>query len=181
MGRILKGGGVMVPFIVSKNTGAAFDRWSATKPIDEGMAAMKVAVAEALDAGVFYTKDLVAKVVSEFDFTEEELSREINKVENGVVGMEIFYARQAVERDRSEAAEEAAGERLALEPGKTLPSIKLFLSGRGYRLLRKPTVLEIRNGQFVLEAAMGCRKYQITTTAVNIENGIQAALKRSAA
>ena len=140
------------------NTSAASKKWRDVKyqrcEMDSDMQRLYDAVAEALAAGLFYTKDVDQKVTDilgeYFDYPDDP---EINSVEGGLRGMEIYYARKAVEHHRSLAKDKQVcmqlqhGQRLkdfryaattyssavVEEIDQDSGRVKLFLTKRGSR------------------------------------------------
>lgn len=160
---------------VSASSYAAHRRWAEGEPVTEDMAALKVAVAAVVDSGIHYTRDVYAAVVPQFEFTEEELARERGRVEHGVVGMEIYYARDAVQRERAAVAEQEARSRLALKEGDILPTMKISVSGKGHRVIRKAKVTAVGAGAIAFDATLGGRRFSFTASAMQLENGIRVA------
>jgi hypothetical protein len=82
-------------------------------------------VARALDDGLYYNKDVFERVTSRLHFTDELLKSGLDRVERGNVGMEIYYARHALQCERSRIADREAFERRAFKIGDTFKQIRL--------------------------------------------------------
>lgn len=83
--------------------------------MDMHMQRLYDAISHALDEGVFYS-DEMRQVMSEklgtyFDYPDDP---GIDRIEGGIRGMEIYYARKAVEEHRRRADNRAAAKMLAL-------------------------------------------------------------------
>jgi hypothetical protein len=156
-------------FTVSTTTRHAYERWGFDQPITPEMQTLMDSVTRAIDAGLFYTTDVYAAVLKDFDFTAEEIARNpgTTRVQNGVLGMDIYYARRRVEAQREAIAEQEARERLRLEPGMKFRRL-CFSSGHA-RHARNVMVKEVASAVLV-EFTAGNRRYSLSTSARSIEN-----------
>ena len=157
----------------STSIGEAHRRWKHDALLTEEMQGLMSAVATALDAGIFYDKDLYQAITAQFDWTREELERNSTngaKVENGVVGMDIYYARGRIETKRAAQAETEARARLAITEGQKLGTLKF----PGYARMRNCTVGSLGPDTLVITVTRGNKRSTIRTTARAIEQALLA-------
>jgi len=148
-------------YTLSPSTIAAYDRWKADKEPTPEMQALMDTVADALMQGLYYNVDVYAFVVERFDFTPEELQRDVGYVERGVVGMELYYARKRVDA-RKDAEDEAEARRhLALVAGMKLGELKFA----AYSLMRNCVVEGVYASEVIIDVTQGKRRKRFHTTA----------------
>lgn len=58
------------------------------------------AVQKALDAGNYFTKDVLAFCMQELQVTQEQAAVAVTRVEGGEVGMDLYYARKYLDKQR---------------------------------------------------------------------------------
>lgn len=83
------------------------------------------AVRVALHEGLFYTSEVLARVIELLGIPADIAERRRERVEGGEVGMESYYARKYVEGQATYAAERVAAARMALSAGSKLGTIRL--------------------------------------------------------
>ena len=151
-------------FPISASTNQARIRWATTNPLTQDMQDLMSKVRLAMQEGIFYDNDLRAAIVAQYDFTEEELSRnDPPRVVGGVVGMEIYYARKAVEAEEKEAVETAARAALKPTPGMRLGMLKFS----GCPLFKNCIVESAEKGVTFL-GTRGNKRYRVESTCANI-------------
>jgi hypothetical protein len=133
------------------------------------------AVSAFLDAGLFYNTAMYEAICKEFDFTEEELSREKGRVEHGALGMDIYYARRKGELFQYKAREAAARKRLPLSPGQRLGTIRF--DGRT-ATLRNCFVIQAGELEVVIDGTAGNKRQRFSTTYLGAEQAIKNAVQQ---
>lgn len=163
----------MKHFAVSSTSADAYRRWAPNRPTTPEMQELMDAVTALLDAGMFYTSDVYAAIVRQFDFTDSELMREKGRVENGAIGMDIYYARKRVEEQRLAVREKAAREALAPVPGKKLGALRF----PGMQSTLRNCHIVHSEGEVIIEGAAGNRRKQFRTNCLAIEGAMKRAAK----
>ena len=163
----------LLSYTLSDNT---FRRWK-DGPIDDEMRQLIGVVAEIVDAGIFYTSDVHAAVTARYALSCDELRRGCNRVEGGDWGMEIYYARSQLDRERADAHERETFARLALQPGQILGTIEVTC---GYRMrrFRKVTVKSAEVGCVAVTGSAGGRSFGLTLSAAALARGIERARRQ---
>ncbi len=112
------------PFTTSNDAADKWEPVEAERAEPDGhMQRLMDAVAEAIDGGLFYTSDVFDAVAKSLgDYFEYPNDPEIRRVEGGVRGMEVYYARGALNARRERAANREA--------------VKLFAVGQKLKELR---------------------------------------------
>jgi hypothetical protein len=113
------------------------NRWSDTNEdgLSPSMELLKNVVQEALESGVFYTDDMFSFVDSRLGggLTDEQRNYRIDEVERGYWGMEIYYARDYVQRkkiDQENKDQYAKAKKITI--GTVYKNISIFMKGKRY-------------------------------------------------
>ena len=150
--------------------GKSYDRWHG--PIDPEMRQLVEVVAEVVDAGVFYSTDVHSAVTARYALSAEELQRGRGRVEGGEWGMEIYYARRQLDRERADAREREAFTRLALKPGQNVGAIEVVANYRTRRF-RNAIVESAELNAIRLRATAGGRRFTLTLSAAGLAQGLE--------
>lgn len=134
------------------------------------------AVQSALDTKLFYTVDVVAHCKAYLCVTEEQAAVGIERVENGDLGMDLYYARRYLEAKHGFALERLALEKLKPRVGKTLGTLVFSDFKRNTQMV----ITEISNGGklFDLTGKRGAYKVSMSCTTRQIENAINRAFEK---
>ena len=81
------------------------------------------AVANAVDGGLFYTNEVVAKVAEILEVTPEVMAENTARVEHGNFGYDVYFARKTLEAQRTQAKRIAVKAQLRLVVGGKLGTI----------------------------------------------------------
>ncbi|MDB5768031.1 MAG: hypothetical protein JWQ61_2845 [Collimonas fungivorans] len=114
---------------LSENIAEASARWRAATngagTIEPYMQKVIEAVQRALDAGKFYTTDVLASVITDFGSYLRPGDTEVGKgeVEGGIFGMEVYYAREFIRNQSARKALADAEGKLNLRVGTTLGTL----------------------------------------------------------
>jgi hypothetical protein len=93
---------------------------------DESQRYIMDLVEESLNNGLFYSRDIFAQVEEKIkNILPSDYQRETDRVEGGVLGMEIYYARKAVETIKEFNKANEVLNNLELTEGKWIGTIKL--------------------------------------------------------
>ena len=155
----------LLHYTLSQTTDDAYARWRHSGPVTLDMHQLMVCVATALAHGAFNNRDLDARVVPQFDFTPEERERGRGKVEGGVVGYEIYFARKRVEAEADATSERDARARMGLQVGQGLGTLTL----RAHQTIRRIVVVGFEPQGVLLTYTRGNQRYQATIPAVVLE------------
>lgn len=82
------------------------------------------AVCVSLNYGLFYSSDVLARVIELMAIPDEVTSSRRERVEGGELGMDVYYARKFVERQATYAAERAAAAKMKLVPGLKIGTLR---------------------------------------------------------
>ena len=127
-------------------------------------------VEESLNNGLFYTKDVFAQVEEKIkNILPLDYKREMNQVENGVLGMEVYYARKTVETIRDFNNANEVLNNLQLTEGKELGTIKLN-NGMTIHKVKINNIIDSMNINCL--GIRGGKGVTFTLSAVSIENGL---------
>ena len=112
---------------------AVNDEWSGSirpdfKPSPRQQLVMD-AVAQALDDGAFYNRDVDERVARALKVTPEQRARNTKGVEGGDFGYDVYNARKAVEAQRGNAKSRELAKALNLKPGDVLGTL-VFNDGK---------------------------------------------------
>lgn len=105
----------------------SYRAWSAHesrgfKP-DARQAAIMAVVQSALDAGHYYTKDVLAHCATALMMPADQLAQGTGRVEGGDFGMDCYYARSTLRAQALHAQEDKAHAALRPEPGMLLGTL----------------------------------------------------------
>ena len=140
---------------------------------------MKViaAVQSALDANLFYTRDVLAHAIVQLGVTPEQAERNYKmRVEGGVIGMDTYYARCYID-----AQAKAAAERVALQIIKPHVGQKLgTLMFNDFKRNTGMVVVAVSEGgkMITLKGKRGAYSVSLACTAKNIEYAINRAAEK---
>lgn len=112
-------------------TGECGDIWAeirrGTRPLDPHRAYLKHLVAEALGQGLFYTAEVRPHIIGLLgDLLTEEMRTRNNermRTEGGVIGMEIYYARDLLNKERERHEIRQAHDRVRPQVGQALGTL----------------------------------------------------------
>ncbi|UBV45198.1 hypothetical protein LAJ19_20535 (plasmid) [Deinococcus taeanensis] len=112
-------------------TGESGDIWAEIRrghrPLDPHRAYLKYLVAEALGQGLFYTAEVRPHIIGLLgDLLTEDMRTRNNeriRTEGGVIGMEIYYARDLLSKERERREIRAAHERIQPRAGLVLGTL----------------------------------------------------------
>ena len=93
------------------------------------------AVQQCLDEGLFYTKDVRARCLQLLPVTPEDAARGIGNVEGGDFGMDMYYARRALDARAGFAADDAAILEMSPKVGQSLAHLR-FNDGKLIRAVK---------------------------------------------
>lgn len=136
------------------------------------------AVAIALDEGLFYNRDVDARVAQLLQATPEQLAAQSRRVrvEGGDFGCDVYMARKAVEAQRSRLRETALAQKLQLHVGENLG--RLVFQGKVDSAVTVQEILP--HGRFTLTSTRGRNRMRISTTATGISEAMDGAAARQA-
>lgn len=80
-------------------------------------------VAKGIDAGVFYTRDMLDYAAKELNVPVDVLSQNKTRVEGGDFGYDVYLATKAVEAKRGQAEKSAVRDAMSLKPGDELGTL----------------------------------------------------------
>jgi len=153
------------------------DRWSRVcngkETPGEYQQAMMILVQQALDSGLHFTTDVYRYVRERADFIPAEAWDLQYKmaVENGVMGMEIYMARDAL---REQGYREASAEALkSLELGQILGTLSV-----NHKRIHKCTIQKIFGYWITFSGKMGTNLVTFETEARHVPNMIAKAVER---
>lgn len=136
-------------------------------------------VRQAIDAGMYYTKDVLAFAKERLKPSEAELERG-KGVEGGEFGMDVYYARQAITSAKKFAVSREAWQHLRPTPGKSLGTIMF----NDYKRITGSTIIgfagegDISTGKgmrMVIEGKRGSVKVRLEATASQVRSAIDRA------
>jgi hypothetical protein len=163
------------------NISPKHDYWNYWKPVqngttepDEWQSALMNLVDEALNQGVFYSDDMHDWVKNHADFIPLEwwsYQYSGTKVEGGIMGMEVYSARKALEEKKKMEANKKALENIAIS------QIMGVMSVNGKRV-NKCAVKSIDGGMVTFTGVTGRYDCEFRTEARNISNMIANAVNR---
>jgi hypothetical protein len=127
-------------------------------------------VSESLDQGLFYTRDVFTYVESKMkEILPVDYQREIGEVENGVLGMEVYYARQAVEAIKQQNKANDILNNLKLTEGKDLGTLK-FNDGSTFHQVKINNIIDSQN--INCTGIRGKKNYEINMSSIAIQSGL---------
>lgn len=173
------------PYPLPATTSDAMQAWGAIRsgdaPPDPHRAYLKHLVEQALDSGLFYSVEVRARVIEQLgDLLDEEMrARNPGRVrtEGGVIGMEIYLAREQL---RHEAQQREA----ALAHGRVQPRVGLRLGTLIWHDQKRTLACEITHidGLSVtLTGRRGRREVSVTADARYIEDAAERTRQHAAA
>jgi hypothetical protein len=137
---------------------------------DESQKYIMDLVEESLNNGLFYNKDVFAQVESKIkSILPSDYQREIGQVEGGVLGMEIYYARKAVEAIKQQNKSDEILNNLQLTEGKELGTLK-FNDGRTFHQVKINNIFDSQN--INCTGIRGKKNYEINMSAIAIQSGL---------
>lgn len=170
-----------ITFPLTKNCTDAHNRMRALAhrvgPLTQGEMILIDSVRRALESGLFYTQDVLAFVVADLKVSEEAQAIQANYVEGGLIGMEVYYARDYLDDVRDRQENDAAAERLGLHVGQKLPQL---MFSRDYKMNSACVVTSVgfKGRTAKIEAKRGAQVLHIEASAVDIERAIERAKDR---
>lgn len=143
---------------LSENTNQAHIKWLMHKnPVlftpDADQQWMMEVVAEALDAGVFYTSAMLEHVQTRLanNLPSDYKTRGATAVEGGVLGMESYYARHAVEAKREHVLQVAAAAKIKL--GDKINQAEIYFNGKNSKWNGFVTEIDMEYGNVKLDVS----------------------------
>lgn len=122
------------------------------------------AVGQALDDGLFYTEEVLAGVVTLLNIPESVCQIQTTNVENGDLGMDVYYARRAVEAQRQFKREDEDAKRLNLVVGDKLG----VLVNNTLKRFNACKVTSVNGANYSILGSRGGQMYVITTTSSSV-------------
>jgi hypothetical protein len=144
-------------------------------------------VSEALTTGLFYTDDIYKYVVEKIHniLPIDYKTRESDEVKNGVMGMEVYLARQALANITAWQEEQESMKRLEIKPGKQIGSIRFY--AMNFMTIHRVKVESISDGYSIkfpwhinCSGIRGGKQVTFETSAVGLEGGIESWKKKRA-
>lgn len=117
------------PYPLSSSSHEAGNRWRPVQALIEPpapyMQELMDTVKKHRDAGLFYTDEVLAAVIKDYRgrLTDEEIRRGRDRVEGGVFGMEVYYARGTIDAQHQRQLVLQAEATLNPTPGMVLGSL----------------------------------------------------------
>jgi hypothetical protein len=137
---------------------------------DESQKYIMNLVSESLDQGLFYNRDVFTHVENKIkNILPVDYQREIDQVEGGVLGMEIYYARKAVEAIKKRNKANDILNNLELTEGKWIGTLK-FNDGTTIHKVKINSIIDSENINCL--GVRGSKEVEFTVTAISIENGL---------
>lgn len=139
-----------------------YERWADVRALrvepTVEMAELSIMVKAALDAGLYYSKDVLAAVI---EMMGERLTADLialgrDRVEGGYFGMEVYYARQYLEALARREQVQSAEADLMLEAGRRL-GVLMFSDGKQ---VKSCTVVRWESGIATIKGMRG--RYEVT-------------------
>lgn len=133
-------------------------------------------VAAKIEAGVFYTSDMLRAVIDDLSpyLTEEMIQRGRGHVEGGVFGMEVYYARDLLRLRAASKHYAEVEKKLDLHVDDNLGSLVF----NDYKLTTKCKVDSIDGCKISLTGKRGAYVVKFTTDHVGIDNAMDRAYTR---
>lgn len=147
------------------STKEASARWEYGTERGANQNALFAAVSKALDAGLFYNRDVDAFVAKELGVTDEQRKVGADKVEGGAFGYDIYHARKAVEKARADKSNSDAGKRLGLKVGENIGKLRL----QDGKIASAATVEAVSEKDVTLIAKRGPQTIRVTIPYTSIE------------
>jgi hypothetical protein len=156
-----------------QTTSGSYNRWIKCESKeflpDESQRFIMDLVEESLNNGLFYTKDVFAQVENKMkNILPLDYQRETDQVKGGVLGMEIYYARHAVEAIKKQNEANEVLNSLQLTEGKELGTIKLN-NGMTIHKVKINSIIDSMNINCL--GIRGGKNVTFTLSAVSIEAG----------
>ena len=160
----------MNQYPLPQTTKDSYNRWKINFIPDDSQNFLMDLVAESLDQGLFYSRDIFGYVENKMkDILPFDYQREIDQVENGVLGMEVYYARQAVEAMREQNKVNEVLNKLQLTEGKWLGTIK-FNNGTTIHRIKIVSIIDSKNINCL--GVRGGKTVKFMVSALSIEAGL---------
>lgn len=171
-----------ITFPLTKNCTEAHSRMHGMAnrmgPLTQGELILIDSVRRALASGLFYTSDVLAFVIQDLNVSKEAQTIQADRVEGGLIGMEVYYARGYLDDVKRREANDAAAQKLALRIGQKLPQM-MFTD---YKMNSGCIVFDVsakgRTAKIV--AKRGRQTVHINASACDIANAIERAAERKA-
>lgn len=161
-------------------SGDLYREWTGSKRPDfkpsERQQPIVAAVQIALREKLFYSKDVLARVITLMAVPEDVAAKGRGKVEGGDLGMDCFYAREHVESSAVYQAELAAALAMKLEPGMKLGTMVLT-DGKRNTGMQITAALD-GHITFTIEGKRGALPVKATASALGIRRAINRAFER---
>lgn len=134
------------------------------------------AMQSALSAGLFFTCDVVPHCAAQLKPSAEQLAEGVGRVENGIFGMDCYYARKYLDAVRCFKLEDESKEQLNPYIGQKLGTL-MFNDFKRNTGMMVQKILE--NGELELVGKRGRFVVTLTCSALNVRNAIERAVERS--
>lgn len=133
------------------------------------------AVRQALSEGLYYTNDVRPRVAQILGVTGDVLSRGALRVEGGDFGMDVYYARQALEAQQRHTAIAKSAAEMRLKVGDVIGATMF----NDYKLNHKTEVIEVAAAnEYRLKARRGAATVTFTANAHSLRIGIERAFEK---
>lgn len=133
------------------------------------------AVRQALSEGLYYTNDVRPRVAQILGVTGDVLSRGALRVEGGDFGMDVYYARQALDAQQRHTAIAKSAAEMRLKVGDVIGATMF----NDYKLNHKTEVIEVAAAnEYRLKARRGAATVTFTANAHSLRIGIQRAFEK---
>jgi hypothetical protein len=133
-------------------------------------------VARALDDGLFYNNDVTERAAKELGATAEQRSVGVDRVQGGDFGMDVYYARQAVEAIRRREAEKRAKDAANFQAGEKLGTL-IFNDGKQ---VRAAVIEKVEGDVITFSGKRGSQVVRGNASAMQLKSGMDRAKERGA-
>lgn len=164
-----------------------YDEWARNETVDfvpnERQQVVVQAVQVALDAGLYYTSDVLKHCTEALSLTPEQAAVGAQKVEGGNFGMDLFYARQYLDAKKRHEAEQRTWLQLSPILGKQLGTLTFndYKRNTGMQIVDFVGNGNIKDGKGLLMVLKGKRgAFQVTlqASASQVRNAIDRAAEK---
>lgn len=133
------------------------------------------AVRQALSEGLYYTNDVRPRVAQILGVTGDDLSRGALRVEGGDFGMDVYYARQALEAQQRHTAIAKSAAEMRLKVGDVIGATMF----NDFKLNHKTEVIDVAAAnEYRLKARRGAATVTFTANAQSLRIAIERAFEK---